>query len=91
MKQLEEKEKDIEAEKEKRKLDKKLLSEQKSTISDYQTKILSLETTIKNKAGEISDLKKIDNNEQALLNKLNMDRERIEKLENDLRIAQEVI
>ena len=89
--ELEEKEKDIEAEKEKRKLDKKLLFEQKQNIADYQNKINSLEITVKNKVGEISDLKKIDNNEQALLNQLTLNRERIEELENENRILREVI
>lgn len=88
--ELEEKEKDIEAEKEKKKLVNKLLSDQKSTISDYQTKIQNLESTIKNKVGEISDLKKIDSNEQALFNQLSINRERIEQLETELRIANEV-
>lgn len=88
--ELEEKEKDIEAEKEKKKLVNKLLTDQKTTISDYQSKIQQLEAAIKNKTGEISDLRKIDNNEQALLNQLSLNRERIEELEHELRLASEV-
>lgn len=88
--ELEEKEKDIEAEKEKKKLVNKLLTEQKTTIAEYQAKIQALETTIKTKTGEISDLRRSDNSEQALLNQLALNREKIEKLENELRVANEV-
>lgn len=88
--EIEEKEKDIEAEKEKKKLVNKLLAEQKSTIAEYQSKMQQLESSLKIKTGEISDLKKIDSSEQALLNQLSIDREKIERLENDLRAANEV-
>jgi chromosome segregation ATPase len=87
--ELEEKEKDIEAEKEKKKMVNKLLAEQKSTIADYQSKIQQLESTIKTKAGEISDLRRADNSEQALLNQLALNREKIERLENELRLSNE--
>lgn len=87
--ELEEKEKDIEAEKEKKKLVNKLLAEQKTTIAEYQTKIQTLELALKSKTGEIADLRRADNSEQALLNQLALNRERIEKLENDLRLANE--
>lgn len=88
--ELEEKEKDIEAEKEKKRLVNKLLAEQKSTIADYQAKIQQLESTVKAKTGEISDLRRSDNSEQALLNQLALNREKIERLENEVRLANEV-
>lgn len=88
--ELGEKEKDVEAEKEKRKLDKKLIADQKTTLSEYQSKIQLLDSSLKNKMGEIADMRKIDSNEQSLLNQLSLYRDDIERLENELRISKEV-
>lgn len=81
--ELEEKEKDIENEKEKKKYTDSLLKDQKNTLADYQKKMANLEQLVKTKQNEISTLKSVEGSEQALLNQLSIDKERIAKLEKE--------
>ena len=89
--ELEEKDKDIEAEKEKKKYVNNLLKEQKQSLAEYQRKIQNMEQSVKTKNSEIATLKSLDNrNDQALLNQLSIDKEKIAKLERENRDLSEV-
>ena len=79
--ELEEKEKDIEAEKIKKDNLNSHMEEQKQRVSEYTKKIEHYQNMLKLKNEEISDLREINNNEKALLNQLSSYKEKILELE----------
>lgn len=86
--EIEEREKDIEAERQKKENLNKFIKDQKSVIDDYNRKIDKFQDLIKQKNSEVETLKNVSNNEQALLNQLAIYEERIARLEKDNRDIQ---
>ena len=80
---LEEKEKDLEAEKEKKRSMEKFMKEQKSLADEYNRKIENYQNLLKTKNNQLNDLRNVDNNEQTLLNQLAFYEEKINKLEQE--------
>ena len=80
---LEEKEKDLEAEKEKKRSMEKFMKEQKNLVDEYNRKIENYQNLLKTKNNQLNNLRSVDNNEQTLLNQLTFYEEKISKLEQE--------
>jgi hypothetical protein len=89
--EMEEKQKDVEAEKEKKKMLSKLFNDQKTMIGEYQSKINVLEASLKMKSLEINEFKKFGDTEQALLAQLEIYRDKVEQLENSQKFSMRVV
>lgn len=86
--ELEEREKDIEAEKQKKDNLNKFVKEQKTIVDEYNRKIEKYQDLLKQKNSELDTIKNIDSNEQTLLNQLSIYEERIARLEKENRDLQ---
>ncbi len=79
--ELDERGKDLDAEKEKKKNMNKFFKEQKQMIDDYAEKVKHQQNIIQLKTTELDNLRRIDNNEDVLLDQLSILEEKVNRLE----------